>query len=370
MSETEKIERLQYKKNRKKRILVQAVALLLVLLIAIGSFHIYNRLNQTYYIHYTEKGNIDYQVQLLENSFYDEQWQDSGRAYIADLISQIQANFVYALDMDAQNVEFDYQYGIDAQVTILDKQSGQVLYDPTEVLLPIQQATAERGKNLTVSQRVQIDFGKFNTLAEEFIEVYGLKNVVSTLAVTLRVDVVSRCQAFEASNENSYSVALVMPLAQDTLHIETSSRIPPEESKVLACSGGISQNIFKAIGVVAGVLAVILAGILVAYIYLTRNDDINYTIKVKRIVSAYSSYIQRIENEFDTAGYQLVQVKTFVEMLGIRDTLQSPILMNENTDQTCTQFLIPTNTKLLYLFEVKVDNFEELYGREVTVQLV
>ena len=51
-----------------------------------------------------------------------------------------------------------------------------------------------------------------------------------------------------------------------------------------------------------------------------------------------------------------------VEMLGIRDTIQSPILMWENRDQTMTQFLIPTNTNMLYTFEIKVENYAEIYG--------
>ena len=69
-----------------------------------------------------------------------------------------------------------------------------------------------------------------------------------------------------------------------------------------------------------------------------------------------------MEGEFDIAGYQIVVIKSFTEMLGIRDTLQAPVLMTENSDETMTQFLIPTNTKLLYVFEIKVDNYDEIYG--------
>ena len=36
--------------------------------------------------------------------------------------------------------------------------------------------------------------------------------------------------------------------------------------------------------------------------------------------------------------------------------------MTENSDETKTSFLIPTNTKLLYVFEIKVDNYDEIYG--------
>jgi hypothetical protein len=55
-------------------------------------------------------------------------------------------------------------------------------------------------------------------------------------------------------------------------------------------------------------------------------------------------------------------IKTFVEMLGIRDTIQAPVLMYENKDETMTRFFIPTNTKILYTFVIKVDNYDEIYG--------
>jgi hypothetical protein len=35
--------------------------------------------------------------------------------------------------------------------------------------------------------------------------------------------------------------------------------------------------------------------------------------------------------------------------------------MSENTDKTRAQFFIPTNTRILYLYEVKVDNYDKLY---------
>ena len=46
-------------------------------------------------------------------------------------------------------------------------------------------------------------------------------------------------------------------------------------------------------------------------------------------------------------------------MLEIRDTIQAPILMYENDDKTCAKFMIPTDSKLLYLYEIKIDGYEE-----------
>ena len=70
------------------------------------------------------------------------------------------------------------------------------------------------------------------------------------------------------------------------------------------------------------------------------------------------------KGEFDYDGYQSVMIKSFSELLGIRDTIQSPVLMSENHDETMTRFLIPTsNARILYVFEIKVDNYDEIYNR-------
>jgi hypothetical protein len=36
--------------------------------------------------------------------------------------------------------------------------------------------------------------------------------------------------------------------------------------------------------------------------------------------------------------------------------------MTENRDKTMSRFFIPTANQLLYVFEIKVDNYDEIYG--------
>jgi hypothetical protein len=83
---------------------------------------------------------------------------------------------------------------------------------------------------------------------------------------------------------------------------------------------------------------------------------------VKRLVASYRSFIQEITTPFHTEGYQLVYIKTFNEMLEVRDTIGSPLLMHANEDGTATSFVIPTNTGLLYVFEIRVEDYDDIYG--------
>lgn len=362
MSENEILRRQEYKRNRKKWILIQTIALALVVVIALGSFLVYDRMNRTYYIEYTEQSTIDYQVQYQDNQFFDDPWLEKDQAYISFLIKDILADFHYEMNMAASNVGFDYTYAVTAKMQVADKTSGNPYYTVEEVLLPCTQATTKGGNLVQIDHQVSIDFQHFNDMAKTFTTVYDLKNASSTLIVTLDVQVLSSCDQFEENNENAYSTSINIPLNEDTMSIHLTASAPAAENKVLAYQTAVNQKVFLIIGYVFAGLALLLVLVLLAFMHLTKNEDVTYTAKVRKLVSAYSSYIQRMEGDFDDEGYQILMIKTFNEMLGIRDTIQAPILMTENRDKTMSRFLIPTNTKLLYVFEIKVDNYDEIYG--------
>lgn len=363
MSEAERKKRQVYKENRKKWIMIQIIAILLISVIAIGAFAVYNRMNREYYIQYTEKGNATYDVYLRENGFFEDESVGADQAYVAALIKNIKASFAYDLLMDAEEVSFDYAYSVSANMVITDKSSGKPLYSTSDALVEKTEGAIESDNRVMIREDVEIDFTKYNTLATSFINIYGTKNTSATLMVTLDVSVLSRCDEFASSEDNSYFVALNIPLTANTVDIQTSSSVAEDESKVLACKDAGSLDALKIVGIVFAALAVLLVGALIFFVYATRNEDINYMIKVKRLVNAYRSFIQQMDGAFDVDGYQVLQIKTFNEMLGIRDTIQSPILMCENADQTKTQFFIPTATNLLYLYEIKVDNYDAIYAK-------
>lgn len=362
MSEAERRRRLNYKKNRKKWMLIQGVTMLVVAVLIIASALTYYQLDKTYYIDYTESGEVDYKVQLKPNDFYDDEWLPEGQAYVASLINSVLADFRYELNMEAANVNYEYAYSIDAAVEIIDDTTHEALFNPVYEIQSERRATQSSNNKLVISEQVVIDYVQYNELATRFIKTYGLTNAKSNLVVKMNVEVVGSSQEFENNSENEYAVAIRMPLTSRTLGIEMTSSVPSGESKVLACKTAVNRDVFKVVGLSFGGLELLFIMFFIAFVYITRNHDVNYTIKVQKLLSSYRSFIQEITNGFDTRGYQVLTVKTFVEMLGIRDTIQSPILMSENTDQTRTQFFIPTNTKILYLYEIKVENYDELYG--------
>ena len=344
--------------------LIQLTAIILLAAIAIGSFFIYNKMNRTYYVEYTEKGSIEYMVKYGENEFFDTDWIGMNQTYISSLIEGVSADFTYRLNTDSKELGFNYQYRIDAKVLIASKDSGAPYYTYEETIFPPKESPAKSDSAVQIKEIAWIDYVKYNQMAKSFIQTYDLKNVSScTLIVTLSVDLLSSGEKL-ATGQNHYTTSLNIPLAVDSLNVYATSSSPDNEVRVLEYKNNANRAIFFNTAISAAALDALLILLLIVFLHLTKNEDVTYAAKIRRILRSYGSFIQRMEGEFDYEGYQSVMIKSFSELLGIRDTIQSPVLMSENHDETMTRFLIPTsNARILYVFEIKVDNYDEIYSR-------
>ena len=121
MSELEIKRRQEYKRNRKKWSIIQIIVIALLAIIALGSFLIYDKMNDTFYIEYRETSSVDYKVKYEDNEYFDEDWIERDQEYISELVEKMVADFNYKLDMDTLGVGFKYKYKVDATLLISDK---------------------------------------------------------------------------------------------------------------------------------------------------------------------------------------------------------------------------------------------------------
>lgn len=372
MSEAEKRRRFYYKQTRNKWISIGAMILAGILLVTIIFTAIFLSLDKSTFIAYTEKGDIEYLVFLKENDVFTSSYLDQDQMYVASFIDYVWMNFKYELNME-QEAQYSYTCSADAKIVIKDKTTKKLFYEgklpDSSALLP--EYTEELDlprKDLSVTEVLSINYGQYNARAKELMHRLSLKDALCTLEVEMKIHVNGSSEDLAQEKENTYTFALSMPLNSDTVAFERTAAVPTGASKLLTLNQGSARVIMLVFAIIFAVLTFLFAIAYLAFIVLTRNTDINYTRKVKKIVSNYKSYIQKIISPFDREGYQLLEMNSFIDLLEIRDTINSPILMSENEDQTCTTFMIPTNTKLLYIFEVKVEDYDELYGYTQTIE--
>lgn len=365
MSESEKKKRLEYRQKRRKLILIQSVIAIIVAVMIATFFAIDFRVGKDNYLPYNQSSDIDYTVYLKENDFYEEDHLGKGQSYIAQLVDEITADFNYEFKIDANGLNCTGEYQIVGELVIEDTRTGNKVFGKEYPL----KAASVFGINgaINVNDSITVNYDEYNGLAEEFLNVFDLADVRCNLILSMKVLVRYDGLNTRSAPQTDYSFALNVPLTTQKVDIVMTSVAPNSQSQVLAVDNGVNKDLFKILGICASVLEVIILAVLVIFVYKTRNDDINYEIKIKRLVAAYKSYIQKILSEFDFNGYQVLKVETFNEMLDIRDTVNSPILMSENVDKTCTKFLIPTEGGILYLHEIRVDDYDDIYGLDAPV---
>lgn len=359
MSNEEKKRLEEYRKRRARWILVQVCILLCLSLVFVGLLFTYQNIEKTYYVTYKENSSIDYKVKLKDNNIYQEEYLGEEYSYVSSVVDTVLATFNYNLEIDAENVSYDFIMKADAMVQIVDSSTNNAIYKKNYNLLPETKEKIKTNK-LALPLPLEINYDRYNDEVKNVVKTLDLKSYRASLLVNVTYNVKSGCEDFD-SNNNTHVLTLTIPLDISVFKITESQSIPTDE-KTIACETNLQKDTLKYTAIIVLGADVICLIILIVFIYLTRNTHITYSNKVKKIVNAYKSFIHKINNKFDTTGYQVLYVNTIREMLEIRDTIQSPILMSENEDKTMTEFIIPTSNNILYIHEIKIENYDEIYG--------
>lgn len=346
-------------RNRRKIFMFLSFSFALILL---GTFLLlgFINMNKTYYVNYEENSDLDYKVYLKENDYFKDKYIGKDNEYISTLIDYIDADFYYDLEMNKEVSKYEYSYSIIAEVTVKTKNSENLIYKSEDVLIEEKTFTSEANEKITINENVLLKYGDYNDLISKFVNVYNLDDVISTLSVSLYVDVAGTCSNYNEVSNNRSVIKLDIPLTTNTLSIDMNYDLVDSLEGMIACKNENEYAFFIFIlSILCYVFATALTASTIRYIYTTRTAESIYSRELKKILTYYGSYIQKINNSFDMVGYQMLKVDTFNDMLEIRDTIQEPILMVENNEENCTYFLIPGKTKILYSYRLKVEDIQE-----------
>ena len=364
MSELEKLQRAEYRKNRQNLIYVLLAVVLAASIVMAAFSLVFVSMNKETYVTFKENGSAVYHAYLKNNEYYAQEALNGQHAYVSSLIRFMDAEFAYHAQLDTNDAVYQYQYRVDTQLVIQDNNSGAPIYNPTETVVGPTTRT-HRGSTLSFNVPVQIDYVYYNNKATDFIQQYKLTGVSAHLNVTLYVNVVGMSEQFATGSAAGQSyVQVKIPLYQNIIKPSVKNTIPTDTQQILVKSN-THKSVFKVLAIIFGIIDGAAIAFTAFFILTTRDRHIDYERKIQSLLENYKSFIQKINAPFDSTGYQILPVNTFREMLEIRDTLQIPLLMYENPDQTRSVFMIPTSTNLLYFFDIKVDNYDELYaGKE------
>lgn len=365
--------------KRRKMILSFVCIIFLLSLLSCGFLIFYVEKSKDYSVSYTENSKVDYLVYLKDNEFFDEKYLDNNSKYIASLINYIDANFKYEIFMKEKNVDYKYSYRIEAHVDVTETKSSKPLYSKTTEILKVEDKAASSKQNVKIDEDVKINYNNYNDLIKQFVSIYGLDDINSTLTYSMYIDVIGSCESFENDVNNESVLSLVIPLTTKTVGIDIKNNLIESSDNVIICNDSSPITIIYVI-ISTLILIVDLYFIykFVRYIVHTRTAETIYDIELKKILNYYHSYIQRIENNIDLKnnemlriddntmykGCQFFKLESFTDMLEIRDSINAPILMSTNDTNTATYFIIlDVNNKAVYTYGLRVTDIKKQMKR-------
>ena len=383
MTERKRQRRLKRRERRRTRykrwVLFNSIAIALITLTIVGLYVANDKINQASYIEYVEDTDVEYSVKIPKDAdFYKEYleefaefadengdlWIPKDYAYPTMAATLLKISFDYNLNVCSEGVDYAYTYRIIAQPEIIDGATKSKFPLPKTIIEEsTEPISGNSNSELNFHKDVEINYKHYDQIVKDFEEKLEINDATENLLITLEVEVIGSSERFENNAENTCSIIVTMPLNENSFDITYSEETNHNGDCRILCrqAEGVKSQLVEIAKILTAVdIAFII--ILVASIYIVKNKDITYYTKIQRLVTSYRSFIQKVENNFDATGYQIIIIASFREMLSIRDTIQSPILMSENSDKTRCQFFIPTNTKIIYLFEVKVDDYDKLYS--------
>ncbi len=335
-------------------VIIGLIFLLVIFLIACLSL----TFKGTYTLHYDENSRLDYKVYLVDNDYYDVDYLPKDKQYISTLIDYVDATFDYAFKSD-ENIGLEYSYYVKAAVMI-NNTDGRNIYEKDETLVDKKQFTDLSNNTFKVSERLKISYDKYNDLAKQFISDYNL-NAEATLVVSLYVDVAGKHAEFDKKISDKAVVSLKIPLTSRTVDIEMDYDLSNSVDEVLQYRTAVINNpTLFAIAIALAMIDVATIIAIVIWIIRHRDDQTLYNKKLDKILREYDRYIcetvitERVEDMMKTRSLRIEIIKSFEDLVDIRDNLGKPILYHEERPGQEAVFYIITE-RVGYIYVMRAD---------------
>ena len=320
--------------NKKRKNLKNKLKLFIVILTFIFSFSIcFLSALKTFEkeknkpINYLENNNVEYKVYLNKNDFYHEEYLEMNRAYVASLINHIDIDFNYAFKIEkATNMKFDYK--IIANL-IIENKNGTNYVDENYIIKDSTIKNIDDCRDYSINELVTIDYAYYNNLANKFRSQTGV-DVNSYLNVYMLVNTKTDDNTNYNINKKKKKKKLVIkiPLSERALEIKLDTSNQTSSKKIMP-TGNIKFNIkYLILEIIFGIISCILDLKIIKYIFLLKKPTTAYDRYIKKILKDYDRLIVESKTIINFNNYKIIDVKSFTELLDVRDNLKLPIIYN------------------------------------------
>ena len=309
-----------------------------------------NKNNELVYA-YNINQNINYTVDLFDNSFIDKNTIHSNEMYISSLIKNIDINynFDYSATKDAK-LKFKYKIISTISGTYNGSNNEQGSIWSKEYILLDETTKEIDSKNLFINQNIILDFPKYKEEVESFKKKFGM-------SVSTKMDIKFVINITGIVNEKEFNKDEVMnlsfPLGVQAFSI--TEDYDKNINDIIVTTSSSKEFIFANIPTILLLFLISICLFIIFYKKIFKVEEKNeYTKKLSKILKNYGNIIIEITTPINIEDYEIIEVKDIEEMVDLEEELRIPINFYEHIPNYYGEFtLIHNNIVYRYIIEEK-----------------
>lgn len=294
--------------------------------------------------------NLDYKVNLYDNTYIESDYLGMNETYIADLVSSIDLSFNYKFG-GSKIVPVKYTYDIKAEINgryTMENEESKV-WTKEYVLKEKTVKSSDSQTNSEINEPVNIDYSFYNDVVSQF-----RKELKMPIDASLKVvfNITAETSISDQGVKDSKSIVVNIPLNQQAFKItdeyekDYSNYVYPEVEEV------DPVNVRKLIsGVCLCVTSILMLVLLFREIFNIPKKNY-YTNTLNKILKEYGDIVVEVINPVNEEEMDIIEVKSFDEMIDLEEELRIPIMFYEEIEYLKGEFTLVHNN-LLYKFVLR-----------------
>lgn len=322
------------------------ITIMIVLILAMfagAGYAIYEALyhNSSDVVHYNEESNTTYKV-CMKNSL---DCRNEGISYETNLVKSIQAKFDYDISF-LDNTDYNLAYHINTITKIYNRYDNKkVLYEKERTLVDKVDVSNENNK-ININREVEVNYDEFEQEVENYKGKY-VEYADSSLEIVLYLD-----ENIGTRKVSSVTVPLnTQAFTIKKYDVSNKNKAVHVEEK----EWNTYNTICAAIASVLIIISLILVYKVTNLILRVTNNRNLYQKRLMQILSEYDRIIVVARDGYESnVEKEIIKVKTFDELLDVKDKLSKPIIYSKVNDVK-SEFIVEDDDKL-YKYVMKEIN--------------
>lgn len=308
-------------------------------------------------IKYMELSNLDYQVCLKSNDFYEDRCLPKDMAYVANLVDKVNINFNYMFKV-MERVDLNFRYKATAKLLIQDESGEKTYYEKDYVLLD-EKAVSLTADEYTIDENVEIDYDYYNKIANSFKSNYNVSTVSSlTVYFSISKDLSNANDNYFINGKES-TMIINIPLSERSINLNMNYVDISNQSDIIEGAGTIFSNIFYLIvAIICTLLSLVFAVLSARFLEKMFKKKNKYDNYINKILKEYDRLIVETTTSPFITEKSVVKIEKFDELLDVRDNIKEPIMYYNVVKHQKCYFYIEHNDKL-YLTMIKAVDLEK-----------